>query len=124
MALPFISNFGDENHEEGETGLTVDGFDLGSGLDGVGELWMYQNADRTGSADQLTVGTWRNEQLTGVEIPASPNNATGTVYAFVKRFGDNAWSLAYTFTLTAAGGGSGYIGEGGRGLSLGLSLSV
>ncbi len=108
MAAPNISNFGDENHEEGETGLVVDGFSFGfdPGDDSMaGELWMYQNSNRSGNADQLTVGAggWSDMQLTGVAIPGAPNNAAGAVFLFVKRFGDNAWSLGYAFTLSAAG---------------------
>lgn len=105
MAAPVISNFGDENHEEGETGLTVSGFQFSHF---AGELWMHQNNSvaSPGNTDQLTVGTWADMQLSGVEIPASPNNATGTVFLFVKTENDE-WSLPYTFTLSAAGGGGG-----------------
>jgi len=80
MASPFITNFGDEAHEFGETGLIVDGQDFGFF---PGELWMFENADRTGAADQLTVGTWGEQRLTGVAIPASPNNSEGVVFLAV-----------------------------------------
>lgn len=101
MPAPYISSFGDDDHQEGETGLTIGGFDFGFF---EGEVWMYENNDRTGNADQLSVTGWSDMSITGVDIPASPNNATGTVYLFVKRSGDLAWSLAYTFTLSAGGG--------------------
>ena len=107
MPAPFISNFGDEDHEEGEVGLVVDGFDFGFF---EGEVWMYQNANRSGSSDQLTLTTWSDLSITGVAIPAVPNTAAGAVFLFVERFGDNAWALAYSFTLTAAGGGGGDVG--------------
>lgn len=60
---------------------------------------MYANADLTGAADQLTVGAWNDIQLTGVEIPAAPNNVPGTVYLFVERE-DLAWSQGFEFVLT------------------------
>lgn len=98
MALaPEISAFGDGNHEEGETGLTIDGGGFGAF---PGSAWMYANDDLTGAADQLTVGAWNDIQLTGVEIPAAPNNSAGTVYLFVQRE-DLAWSQGFEFTLAA-----------------------
>lgn len=104
MANPFVTNFGDEDHEEGETGLTVQGQDFGNF---PGELWMFANADRSGAADQLTVGTWADQLLSGVEIPESPNNSTGTVYLGVKT--ENLdWStpvFEYSFTLSEASAG-------------------
>jgi hypothetical protein len=97
MALaPEISSFGDGDHEEGETGLAIDGGGFGAF---PGSAWMYQNADRSGLADELTVGAWNDIQLSGVEIPASPNNSPGTVYLFVQR-DDLAWSQGLEFTLT------------------------
>lgn len=102
MPAPYISNFGDENHQKGEASLVIDGFDLGFF---EGEAWMYANADRSGAADQLTVGAWTNQSITGVEIPGTTNNAAGTVYLFVQRFGDLAWNVVpYQFTLSEAGG--------------------
>lgn len=99
MALaPEISSFGDEDHEEGESDLAIDGGGFGAF---PGSAWMYQNADRTGLADELTVGVWNDIQLTGVEIPATPNNAPGTVYLFVQRE-DLAWSQGFIFTLSDA----------------------
>jgi len=98
MALaPEIAAFGDGSHAEGATGLTVSGGGFGAF---PGELWMYQNADRSGLSDQLTVGAWNDIELTGVEIPVSPNNATGTVYLFLMRE-DLAWSQGFEFTLTS-----------------------
>ena len=99
---PSITNFGDESHEEGESGLTIDGAGLGPF---AGTVWMYANSDRTGSSDQLTVADeslWTDMQIPGVSIPASPNNSPGTVYLFVQR-SDLAWSFPYEFTLVAAG---------------------
>lgn len=98
MAAPVISDFGDEEHASGEAGLTVDGFQFSHF---PGELWMFQNANRTGDADELTVGAWGDMQLTGVEIPAAPNNSDGTVYLFLKTE-NNEWSLPYEFTLGTA----------------------
>lgn len=100
MALaPEISAFGDGDHVEGETGLTIDGGGFGAF---PGSVWMYESADRTGEADELTVGAWNDIQLTGVEIPASPNNSAGTAYLFVQRE-DLAWSQGFEFTLGDAG---------------------
>lgn len=93
---PEISNFGDEDHNSGETGLTIDGGGFGAF---PGEAWIYQNSDRTGNADQLTVDTWNDIELSGVDIPSSLNNSSGTVYLFVMRE-DLAWSQGYSFTLT------------------------
>ena len=95
MPAPEISAFGDGTHDAGETGLTVDGGGFGAF---PGSLWIYENANRTGNADQLTIGTWNDIGLTGVEIPASPNNSNGTLYLFVQRE-DLAWSQGFSFTL-------------------------
>jgi hypothetical protein len=103
MALaPEIASFGDGNHQIGATGLSIAGGGFGAF---PGAAWIYAAADRSGAADQLTVGTWNDITLSGVEIPASPNNVAGTVYLFVMRE-DLAWSQAFTFTLSAAGAGS------------------
>lgn len=97
MALaPEISSFGDGNHQEGATGLTISGGGFGAF---PGSAWIYQNADRTGLADQLTVGAWNDIEISGVEIPANPNNDPGTVYLFVERE-DLAWSQGFAFTLS------------------------
>lgn len=105
MPAPLISNFGDENHEEGETGLTATGFDFGPGFPVEGTLWMFENADRSGQSDELTISGHTDMTISGIEIPASPNNSTGTVYLAFQRGGDLAWSNSYTFTLVASGGG-------------------
>lgn len=102
MVAPLITDFGDEDHEEGETGLTVAGFDFFPGVAQQGTLWMFENADRSGQSDQLTIGTHTNNSIPGVAIPASPNNATGTVYLAFQRGGDMAWSNSYSFTLSEA----------------------
>jgi hypothetical protein len=102
MPAPFITGFGDNSHEEGESGLTVDGFHFGFW---VGELWMFAAADRSGAADQLTVTTWGERQLTGGGIPAAPNNVPGTVY-LARKTTNNQWSspaFPWSFTLVAAG---------------------
>ena len=102
MALaPEISAFGDGSHEEGETGLTVDGGGFGAF---PGSVWMFENADGSGAADELTVaGAWNDIQIAGVEIPAAPNNAPGTVYLRVLH--ENlAWSQGFQFSLSASGG--------------------
>ena len=99
MAAPVVSNFGDEDHRQGESALTIDGFQFGHF---TGAAWVFQNANRTGNADELTVGTWGDMQLTGVEIPSSTNNVPGTVSLFVRTDG-MVWSLPYTFTLVAGG---------------------
>lgn len=98
MAAPEITAFGDGNHEPGATGLSVAGGGLGAF---PGSLWMFENADGSGAADELTVGGWTDMALTGVEIPASPNNAEGTVYLRVQRE-DLAWSFPFQFTLGGA----------------------
>jgi hypothetical protein len=104
MALaPEIASFGDANHEAGETGLAIAGAGFGAF---AGTVWMYQNADRTGLADQLTASGWTDMQISGIEIPASPNNGAGPVYLFVERE-DLAWSVPFAFTLADAGGGGG-----------------
>lgn len=99
MVAPLITDFGDEDHDLGETGLAVAGFDFFPGVAEQGELWMFENADRSGAADQLTIGTHSNNSIPDVEIPASPNNSAGTVYLAFRRGGDQAWSNSYSFTL-------------------------
>jgi hypothetical protein len=96
---PEIASFGDGTHDEGETGLSI----LGGGFGAFpGSAWIYENADRSGLSDELVVGAWNDIALTGVEIPAVPNNAAGTVYLFVQRE-DLAWSQGFAFTLGAGG---------------------
>lgn len=96
---PEVSSFGDGNHAAGESGLSIDGGGFGAF---PGSAWIYQNADRSGLEDQLTVGAWNDIQLSGVAMPASPANSAGTVYLFVQRE-DLAWSQAFQFTLAADG---------------------
>lgn len=107
MPAPDISAFGDGSHDLGETGLTVDGGGFGAF---PGSLWIYENANRTGAADELTIGAWNDLQVTGVEIPASPNNVAGTRYLFLQRE-DLAWSQGFEFTLQSSAGVSGDISE-------------
>lgn len=95
MPAPELSGFGDGTHAFGETGLVVDGGGLGAF---PGSLWIFENSDLSGAADQLTVGGWNDLQLTGVEIPATPNNSAGTRYLAVQRE-DLAWSVPLAFTL-------------------------
>jgi hypothetical protein len=95
MALaPEISAFGDDLHEPGETGLTISGGGFGAF---PGSAWIYQNADRSGAADELIVGSWNDIELS-VDIPGSLNNSEGTAYLFVQRE-DLAWSQGYQFAL-------------------------
>ncbi len=100
MAGPFITGFGDGSHNTGETGLSLTGAGMGPRS---GTLHMYQNADRTGADDTLTVGSWTNNLLSSISIPGSPNNSPGTVYAVVERYGDHAFSNSFEFTLIATG---------------------
>lgn len=109
MPAPEVSAFGDGDHEIGESGLAIDGGGFG-GFPGA--AWVYENANRTGATDQLTISAWNDIQLTGVDIPASPNNVAGTRYLFVQRE-DLAWSQAFSFTLSGMGGGGGGNGVGG-----------
>ena len=104
MAAPEVASFGDADHQTGESGLAISGGGFGAF---PGAVWMFQNADRTGLADQLTVGgAWDDLNIAGISIPASPNNSAGTVYLFVERE-DLAWSVPFAFTLTDPGGGGG-----------------
>lgn len=97
---PSIVSFGDDSHGRGETGLTVTGAGFGPFQISTGGLWMYENSDRTGQSDALTVETWGDMTLSNVSIPGTTNNASGTVYLFVQR-SDLAWSQPHTFTLEA-----------------------
>lgn len=99
MPAPEISSFGDEAHDAGETGLVIDGGGFGAF---PGSAWIFENEDGSGASDQLTIGAWNDIQLTGVEIPASPNNTSGTRYVRVQRE-DLAWSNALAFTLSVSG---------------------
>ena len=98
MPAPEVSAFGDGEHQFGETGLTIDGGGFGAF---PGAAWIYENADRTGLTDQLTIGTWNDIQFSGVDIPGSPNNSPGTRYLFVQRE-DLAWSQAFAFAFAFA----------------------
>lgn len=101
MATPFITSFGDDSHEVGEAGLTITGFNFGLF---PGEVWLFANADRSGASDQLAGFTWGETSITGVDMPAAPNNAEGTVYLAVMTQ-DFEWSspaFPYAFTLGAA----------------------
>ena len=100
MPAPSIVAFGDADHNSGETGLVADVAGAGPF---PGSLWIYENADRTGAADQLTVGAWNSAQLTGISIPFVPNNTGGTRFLFLQR-ADLAWSLGFPFTLNIVGG--------------------
>lgn len=101
MALaPEIASFGDGSHQQGETGLTISGGGFGAF---AGRVLMAQNADGSGLVDLLTVsGPWNDIEIAGIDIPASPNNSAGTVYAIVERE-DLAWSQGFQFTLTLLG---------------------
>ena len=98
MPAPEISAFGDGVHEIGEAGLTIDGGGFGAF---PGSAWIYANSDRSGAADQLTIGAWNDIQFTGVEIPDPANNTAGTRFLFVQRE-DLAWSQGFSITLGAA----------------------
>jgi hypothetical protein len=102
MPAPEVSAFGDGSHAPGTTGITVDGGGFGAF---PGSVWIYQNADLSGLADQLAVVSWNDIQLT-VDIPGSLNNGAGTRYLFVQRE-DLAWSNALAFTLQALGSETG-----------------
>jgi hypothetical protein len=99
MPAPEVNAFGDGAHNAGETGLTIGGGGFGAF---PGSAWIYENSDRTGVSDQLTVLGWNDIELSGVDIPASPANSSGTRYLFLQRE-DLAWSNAFAFTLTAGG---------------------
>lgn len=114
MPAPTITAFGDGDHEVGATGLVVDGV----GFDPFatdGRLWMNQNSNPNspGLQDELTFSGGDDQQLTGVAIPASPNNVSGTVYLFFERI-DGAFSDGFAFVLTSAAGSA-----RGRALSTG-----
>lgn len=118
---PEISAFGDGTHDAGETGLAINGGGYGAF---PGEVWMFENADRSGAADQLTVGgSWDDIQLSGIEIPASPNNAAGTVYLMVMRE-DLAWSNAFEFTLVIPATEAAFIGPNIANLTLAVGAPV
>lgn len=104
---PEIASFGDGSHVQGESGLTINGGGFGAF---PGEAWIYTNADRTGSSDQLTVGSWNDIELSSVSIPGTTANPAGSVFLFVKRE-DLAWSQAYAFTLESAAVSSSNVGS-------------
>ena|SRR3990167_4654706 len=97
MAAPEVSAFGDGDHDPGATGLTVDGGGFGAF---PGSVWIYENDDLTGNADELDVNSWNDLQL-NVDIPGSLTNTAGTRYLFVQRE-DLAWSNAFAFTLASS----------------------
>lgn len=91
---PEISAFGDGEHSPGLTGITIDGGGFGAF---PGSAWIYENSDRSGNSDQLTIDTWNDIQLS-VDIPSSLTNIAGTRYLFVQRE-DLAWSQPFSFSL-------------------------
>lgn len=97
MPAPSIVSFGDGDHEAGETGLVIAGANFGAF---AGSAWIYENADLTGTTDELTIQSWADLSVT-VDIPASLNNTTGTRYLFLQRE-DLAWSFPFSFTLSEA----------------------
>ena len=94
MPAPEVSAFGDGSHAPGASGLTINGGGFGAF---PGSAWIFENDDRSGDADELTVNDW-NDIALDVDIPASLNNAAGTRYLRVQRE-DLAWSNALAFTL-------------------------
>lgn len=78
----------------------MDGGGFGFYSPGVSGVWIYQNSDRSGSADELSVVSWNSVSVT-VDIPSSLTNTAGTRYLFLQR-SDLAWSNAFAFTLEAA----------------------
>lgn len=111
MAQPIIEDFGDEDHEVDETGLTLDGINFGVS----GEVWVFQNdsVSSPGLTDQLTVsGAWADGRIAGVVMDVV-NNSPGAVFVFVKNDTEE-WSPGYPFTLSAAGGGGTDVAALGR----------
>lgn len=106
MAAPGIAAFGDGSHAPGATGVAVQGGGFGAF---PGHIWIYQNADRTGNADELTVTAWNGVEAT-VTIPGSLSNTAGTRYLFLQR-SDLAWSNAFAFTLEAGAGINGSLSK-------------
>lgn len=102
MPAPVVTRFGDGSHAPGETGLTIDG----AGFEAFdGEVWLFENQDRTGASDQLTFSGWNDQQISGVDIPDPTNNALGLVYLAVKRI-DLAWSPSFAVFLDDGSGPS------------------
>lgn len=99
MPAPEVSAFGDGSHAPGASGLTIDGGGFGAF---PGSVWIFENADLTGNADELTVNAWNDLEI-GVDIPGSLNNTAGTRYLFVQRE-DLAWSNPFSFTLESVSG--------------------
>lgn len=95
---PNIESVGGGSYAQGDSGIPMNGGGFGPS---PGTIWLYANSNRTGAADQLSFLLWTDTAISGVSIPASTNNATGTVYAFIQRE-DLAWSAPFTLTLTAA----------------------
>lgn len=98
MAAPGIAAFGDGSHAPGASGIAVQGGGFGAF---PGSVWVYENADRTGDADELDIVSWNGVEAT-VDIPGTLTNTAGTRYLFLQR-SDLAWSNAFAFTLEAAG---------------------
>lgn len=97
MAAPEVSGFGDGSHAIGENGITVSG----GGFGGFpGSVWVYENSDRTGLSDELSISSWNDLEIT-INFPGSMSNSAGTRYVFVLRE-DLAWSNEFAFTLTDA----------------------
>lgn len=102
MAAPGIAAFGDGSHAPGASGLAVQGGGFGFYSPGVSGVWIYENADRTGDADELNIVSWNSVEAT-VDIPGSLTNTAGTRYLFLQR-SDLAWSNAFAFTLESGAG--------------------
>lgn len=111
MPAPELSAFGDGSHSAGDSGLSVDGGGFGAF---PGSLWIVENSDGSGAADELTVGAWNDIALSGVEIPGSLTNTAGTRYLRLLRE-DLAWSNTLAFTLSTTVSDTGTLSDAAAG---------
>jgi hypothetical protein len=82
--------------------LTIEGSFLGV-FPETGALFIYENENQTGTVDELSIGGGNDLQLTGVSVPGTLNNSSGTRYLFYQRGNDLAWSFPLAFVLSNPG---------------------
>jgi len=104
MPLPAITAFGDGSHAPGASGVDIVGGNFGAFPLGVS---IFQNEDRTGAVDALTVNS-ASDLLINVDIPSSLNNSAGTRFVAVQLENEDL-SFSFPFTLEgeAVPGGAG-----------------
>lgn len=101
-SVPTITDFGDESHRVGETGITLTGTNFGaSQLSGVVKV-SPTDAVGNANAQLLTVESWGNTTIV-LTIPSNLSSLIArntNVYAFVTNDGASSNAAGYVFQIT------------------------